>query len=204
MQVLARRENKGHFDVPVDSGLPSGTSMLLRDQIRTSLRLTGVFVFALACVGYAHSQHSHKVHHPKRVEREEVQEIDGQWRQAMLSGDVPAMDKLLADDYLGVTAAGDMITKMQQLDRMRNRQIVFTKLDMSDVKFKLVGQIAIVTALSQVEAVADGRRIDGAFRNTRIYQRLAGGAWKITNFETTRVLPRVRQAQTLEAGPGKS
>jgi ketosteroid isomerase-like protein len=204
MRISRKQVNEGHFDALVDSGLLSGTSMSLRNQARAALKLTGIITFALLCIGYAHSQRPHKVHHPKRVEREEVQQIEGQWRQAMLTDDVAAMDKLLADDYLGVTATGDMVTKMQQLDRMRNRQIMFTKLDMTDVKFKLVGQIAIVTALSQIEAVVDGRTIDGAFRNTRIYQRLSTGVWKITNFETTRVLPGVRSVQTASSGSGKS
>ena len=61
------------------------------------------------------------------------------------------MDKLLSDDYLGITATGEVLTKTQQLDRMRDRKFVLTKLDISETKIKLVGNIAIVTCLAQVE-----------------------------------------------------
>jgi ketosteroid isomerase-like protein len=128
------------------------------------------------------------------MEKEQIEELEGQWQKAMLGDDVVAMDRLLADDYLGVTAGGDLVTKNQQLDRMRNRQVMVTKLDTTEVKFKLIGQIAIVTSLAQIEAVADGKTVTGQYRYTRVYQRLPSGAWKITSFEATRI-PAGRQGQ---------
>jgi ketosteroid isomerase-like protein len=175
--------------------------MSLRDRIRLTSKLVVILAFVLVMLGDAHSQRLHKPHPPKRVEREQVEQLEEQWRQAMLTDDVSSMDKLLSDDYLGVTAGGDMVTKMQQLDRMRNRQITVTKLDTSEVKFKLIGQIAIVTSLAQIEAVADGKQIDGGFRMTRIYQHLPSGAWKITSFESTKVAPRFRQTQASNMVP---
>jgi ketosteroid isomerase-like protein len=140
-----------------------------------------------ACCGIAQAQQVH--HHPphKRLEKEQIEQLEAQWKQAMLDDDVTAMDKLLSEDYLGVTAGGDLVTKSQQLDRMRNRKIVVTKLDTTEIKFKLIGQIAIVTSLAQIAAVADGKTITGQYRYTRVYQRLPSGSWKITSFETTRV-----------------
>jgi ketosteroid isomerase-like protein len=108
----------------------------------------------------------------------------------MLSSDTTAMDRLLADDYLGVTAGGDLVTKSQQLDRMRNRQVNLNKLNTSETKTKLIGgRIAVVTSLSRIEGTIDSKAINDTFRTTRIYERQANGAWKITNFEATRVHP---------------
>jgi ketosteroid isomerase-like protein len=143
-------------------------------------------VFVLLC-GVMQAKQGHKPRYPKRMEKEQIEQLEGRWQQAMLTDDVTAMDKLLSEDYLGVTAGGDLVTKNQQLDRMRNRQVVVTKLDTSEIKLKLIGQIAIVTSLAQIEAVADGRVVSGMYRYTRIYQRLPTGIWKITSFETTRV-----------------
>jgi ketosteroid isomerase-like protein len=121
------------------------------------------------------------------MEREQIEQLESQWKQAMLADDVTAMDKLLSEDYLGVTAGGDLVTKSQQLDRMRTRKVSVTKLDTTEIKFKLIGQIGIVTSLAQIEAESDGRTITGQYRYTRIYQRLPNGSWKITSFEATRV-----------------
>jgi ketosteroid isomerase-like protein len=64
---------------------------------------------------------------------------------------------------------------------------MLTQLDTSDVKIKINGSTAIVTSLVQVEGTLDGTALRGRYRYTRIYQRLPNGAWKVTNFETTRI-----------------
>ena len=121
----------------------------------------------------------------KRAERTQIEALEKQWQGAVLTADVTAMDKLLSEDFLGIEANGEVVTKAQQLDHMRNRQFVINKLQNSDIKIKLVGQIAIVTSLAQVEGTVDGDHLQGAFRYTRIYHRLTNGTWKVTNFEVT-------------------
>ncbi len=123
----------------------------------------------------------------KRVERVEIRVMESQWRDAQLSEDIPAMDRLLSDDFLGITAAGQVVTKAQQLDRMRSRQIAITKLDIADTKIKISGNLAVVTSLARLDGTSNGAPLRGAFRYTRVYQRSPGTGWKITNFEATRV-----------------
>lgn len=140
-----------------------------------------------ACSGLLQAQQPHRHEPHKRMEKEQIEQLEGQWTQAMLDDDVTAMDKLLAEDYLGVTANGDLVTKTQQLDRMRNRKLTVTQLDNTDIKVKLIGQIAIVTSLAQVDAESEGKPISGRYRYQRVYQRLPNGSWKITSFAATRV-----------------
>ncbi len=123
----------------------------------------------------------------KRVERVEILSLEEKWRQAQLSDDTSTMDKLLSEEFLGVTASGQVVTKLQQLDRMRKRSLDIHQLDLSDTKIKISGNLAVVTSLAQIEGVADGSPLHGAYRYTRIYQRQAGDGWKITNFEATHV-----------------
>jgi ketosteroid isomerase-like protein len=124
-------------------------------------------------------------HERKHAERSQIEALEKQWEHAVLSLDIPTMDKLLSEDYLGIEANGEVVTKAQQLEHMRNHQFLIDKLHASDVKIKLIGPIAIVTSLAQVAGVVDGDHLQGAFRYTRIYQRLANGTWKVTNFEVT-------------------
>ena len=115
------------------------------------------------------------------------------------------MDKLLSDDYVGITMAGQVVTKTQQLDRMRNRSMVLTKIELTDVKVKMIGTNAIVTSLADVDGTNDGEPMHGTFRYTRVYSRLPSGVWKITNFEATRVgpppPPRERRRQPADQKP---
>lgn len=135
-------------------------------------------------------------HRGSRNLRDQVETLEKQWRQAALSNNIEVMDRLLSDDYLGITASGQVVTKPQQLDRMREHTFAITSIDVSDVKIKLISQhAAIVTSLAQVEGTNDGRPIHGSFRYTRVYQRVPGtGSWKITSFEATHVPKRIAQA----------
>ena len=136
-------------------------------------------------------------HERKRLERQEILSLEQKWRQAQLSGDIPVMDKLLSDEFVGVTASGQVVTKLQQLDRMRTHTLDLTKLDLSDTKIKISGHLAVVTSLADLDGRADGVPLRGAFRYTRVYQHQTGDGWKITNFEATRVGPPERVT-----GPG--
>ncbi len=130
------------------------------------------------------------VHHgqQKRATRESIEVLEEQWRKAQLSGDVAAMDSLLSDDYVGISAFGQVNTKAQQLDRVRSRSMVLSQLELSDIKVKLIGDaVAIVTSRAEIKGSSDGAPVTGTFRYTRVYQRLPGGTWKITSFEATRV-----------------
>ena len=128
-------------------------------------------------------------HIQKRDAREQIADLEQQWRSATLTGDVPAMDKLLSDDYVGISWTGQVNTKASQLDRLRDRSLIVTKLDLTDVKIKVVNAVAIVTSKSDMLGTNDGIELKGSFVYTRIYQRSPAGVWKITNFEATRVPP---------------
>ena len=48
------------------------------------------------------------VHHPRDA-KQQILDLEQQWRTATLNGDVPLMDKLLSDDFVGIswTAPGE-------------------------------------------------------------------------------------------------
>ncbi len=67
--------------------------------------------------------------HPRRNDqfKHQVEQLEQAWRSAELSGDVDAMGKLLSDDFVGINMSGQVVTKMQLLDRMRRRRTVLTQ-----------------------------------------------------------------------------
>jgi ketosteroid isomerase-like protein len=130
-----------------------------------------------------------KAHEKKHDTKKQVEALEEQWRVAQLAGDVGTMDKMLADDFIGISMSGQVNTKAQQLERVRTRKLVVTKVELSDMKVKLVGTIAIVTCQAEVEGTNESGSMKGLYRYTRIYQRLPIGEWKITSFEATRIRP---------------
>ena len=131
----------------------------------------------------ADGTHSEKKHDAKR----QVELLEEQWRTAQLANDAATMDKLLSDDFIGISMSGQVSTKAQQLDRVRAHKLMLSKIELSDRKVKLIGSIAIVTSRAEVEGTNETGPVKGTFRYTRVYQRLPSGGWKITSFEATRI-----------------
>jgi ketosteroid isomerase-like protein len=159
----------------------------IRRRLTPSIVLmTVVVVVGWAAPGFC-ANWNQPLHEKKHAAKQQVEALEEQWRLAQLGGDVTTMDKLLSDDYIGISMTGQVNTKMQQLDRMRLHKVALTKLDLGERQVKLIGSIAIVTSRAEVEGTNDGTPIKGTYRYTRVYQRIPSGAWKITSFEATRV-----------------
>ena len=139
--------------------------------------------------GSAQAQRAGKQPHGKRAIEHHVERLEEQWRQAQLANDTATMEKLLADDFIGITADGLVNTKEQQVQRIRTRDLALTKIDIAEMKVKVAGPVAIVTSLVNVEGMSHGVPMSGFYRYTRVYQQQTNGAWKITNFEATRIPP---------------
>jgi ketosteroid isomerase-like protein len=161
--------------------------LLIRRSQRTSAAVLLTAAVISASAPPAFTLHMQPLHEKKHDAKRQVEALEEQWRQAQLSGDVATMDSLLSDDYIGITMTGQVNTKMQQLDRMRNHKMAISKLELGEMQVKLVGAIAIVTSRAEVEGTNEGIPVKGTYRYTRVYQRLPSGNWKITSFEATRV-----------------
>jgi len=136
--------------------------------------------------------------------KKQVEALEEQWRKAQLTADVTTMDKMLAEDFIGISMSGQVNTKTQQLERVKTRRLVVSKIDLSDMKVKLVGAIAIVTSQAEVEGTNESEAMHGFYRYTRIYQRLPSGEWKITSFEATRIRPDRNDKKANHVTPNSS
>jgi len=155
---------------------------------RSGIGLAAVAGMFFALAATAKGQHPHPLRNDQY--KHQVERVEQAWRSAELNGDVDAMSKLLSDDYVGINMSGQVVTKMQLLDRMRRRRTVLTRLDLDDVHVRLIGTTAaIVTSRAEVDGTNEGVLVHGTYRYTRIYSRLATGEWQITHFQATRVGP---------------
>jgi ketosteroid isomerase-like protein len=164
----------------------------------------GLICGSLLICGASSSPAAAKSPHPQKKPdyKRQVEQLEELWRIAQLNDDVAQMDRLLSDDYVGITLNGQVVTKAQQLERTRTRQLVLTNIQLNDLKIKLIGSTAVVTSEANVDGSNEGTPIHGTYRYTRVYTRVPGAGWKITNFEATRVGPqRDRHESERAQGP---
>ena len=196
LKTIDRRDHSGILSV---SNMPSSAlnpSISIRRRILCALGLLLALSSSTAAL-FASPQHvsQHAPPHSalprgeKHEGRREIDVLEEKWRNAMLTGDAAAMDKLLAEDYVSISASGILQSKEDLLARMRNPRRHITALEISDSKVRFYGATALVTSFAKVTGVnAEGEPI-GNFRYTHVYVRNAQGLWKMVSSESSRIRP---------------
>jgi ketosteroid isomerase-like protein len=123
----------------------------------------------------------------KHAFRHVIDNLEDQWREAILSDDTAKMSALLADDYMAITPWGTLENKDQTLASLRSGRWRFTSLTMSDRKVRFYGRTALVTSQAQVQGSTPEGDLSGDYLYTRVYARDPRGNWKIVNFEANRI-----------------
>jgi ketosteroid isomerase-like protein len=156
-------------------------------------------VLLLALITYAPAlfaapQHGGLPRGEKHESRREIDQLEESWRNAVLTGNAAAMDKLLADDYIGISANGTLQTKEDALIWLRNRPRHITNLVLSNSRVHFYGTTALVTSFSHVTGTNAEGEAFGDFRYTHVYVRDAQGKWKMVSSEAIRIRqPRVHR-----------
>ena len=68
----------------------------------------------------------------KHENRHDIDQLEDEWRDAMLSSNTKVMDSLLAPDYMGITASGTLQSREETLQGIGSGHLHFTLLDLSD------------------------------------------------------------------------
>src|ERR1700761_8034946 len=151
---------------------------------RWLLPTVGRLSLALLLLSPLHSQALVFPHHDNAHKEIEGLELD--WRNAQLTNNVGTVDRLLADDYLGISANGTLDTKADELARRRSGTLHITELELSDIKVRIYGDTAVVTSKAELVGKSGDRDISGRYRYTRVYSN-RDGQWRIVSFEASRM-----------------
>jgi ketosteroid isomerase-like protein len=119
--------------------------------------------------------------------RHEIDHLEEDWRDAIISKNIAALDALLADDYMAITARGMLQSKDETLTNLRNGNLRIRTIEYSDRKVRFYGTTALVTSRVEVTGSSADGDISGSYRFTRVYVRDDKGAWRIVSFETSRI-----------------
>jgi uncharacterized protein (TIGR02246 family) len=123
----------------------------------------------------------------KHENRREIDQLEDEWRNAVLNSDAKAMDSLLAEDYMAITPAGTLRSRDEALQNMRSGSEHFTSVTITDRKVRFYGTTAIVTSLATIQGSTSGGQVTGDYRYTHVYVRTAEGQWKIVSSEASHV-----------------
>ena len=78
----------------------------------------------------------------KQTERYIV-ESERQWAESVATGDTSTIERILADDFIGVDPKGELYNKQQMIAETRNAPNYFVSNRLNDVKVRFYGRMAI-------------------------------------------------------------
>ena len=162
----------------------ANSSSHMTSRIALALMLVSILVLPAFS---SQQQHPGMPRGQKHESRREIDQLEEAWRDALLKGNTVAMEALLADDYMAITAAGTLQTKEQALANLRSGRTRITMLSVSDRKVRFYGTTALVNSVAQVQGTNINGDISGSFRYTRVYVKDPKGKWKIVSFEASKI-----------------
>ena len=121
---------------------------------------------------------------------EQVKVLHEQGRQAALNADTSFFQKYLADDYVGVSGDGSMVTKDQQIQMLKSGAIKYEVIEERGVKLRVYENAAIVDVLASIKMVVNGKPINGDQRTTLVWVKQQRD-WKQVSSQVTRIVPRI-------------
>jgi ketosteroid isomerase-like protein len=99
-------------------------------------------------------------------------------RQAQLTSDVSALDRLVDDALVFIGPNGAVYGKQDDLDAHRRGLIRITLLEPSEERVQRFGDIAVVSVRMEMAGTFEGAAFAGPFRYTRVW-RAQGDGWRV-------------------------
>ena len=109
---------------------------------------------------------------------QEVAQLTDTWATAELQGDSAFLEKLLAEDFVGVGPLGFLLSKQEWLARHQTSDMKYTAHTLDEVKVRGYNEAAILIGRLTQEATYRGNPINAQLRTTLVfvYQQ---GQWQL-------------------------
>ncbi|HKG91502.1 MAG TPA: nuclear transport factor 2 family protein [Gemmatimonadaceae bacterium] len=107
-----------------------------------------------------------------------IPQREAELRRAQLAGDVAALERLIDDELVFTGPNGALFTKQDDLDAHRSGSIRITRLEPSEERIQLHGDVAVVIVRMEMAGTFFGDPFGGSFRYTRVWRRRPDG-WRV-------------------------
>ena len=109
-------------------------------------------------------------------------------RQAQLASDVQELDRLVDESLVFTGPNGAVYGKEDDLDAHSRGLIRITRLEPSEERIQLLGDLAVVNVRMEMTGTFEGAAFAGPFRYTRVWRK-KGDQWRVVAGHVSAVLP---------------
>src|SRR5262245_24166736 len=119
--------------------------------------------------------------------KESIVRLCTAWDDAYIHRDLAALERILADDYIGIDEEGNVTKKADEITLTKAGDLVIKSVSrIEPLTVRLHGGAAIVTGFSIVNQQYKGADVTGRFRFTIVCIQ-EGGRWRIASWQGSRV-----------------
>ena len=144
--------------------------------MKSALFIT-VLVFGVAATGVAQ----------KESVEETIRKLDSERIQAQIHADAAALDRIYADDFIGVGPSGTVRTKPQVIADFTAGDLKFQSITTDEVKVRVYENTALETGLSTMLGQDKGKAVPRETRFTRVWIKQEGRWRLVANHYSLRV-----------------
>src|SRR6266436_3904975 len=129
-------------------------------------------VLTVAPMGVAQKQ-SARDSHRTSVE-EAIKQLDKERIQAQIHADATALDRIYADDFIGVGPSGTVRTKTQVISDFKSGDLKYQSITTDKVQVRVYENTAVETGLSTMVGQDKGKAVPRDTRFTRVWVKQQG------------------------------
>ena len=119
----------------------------------------------------------------------EVREMIEKYRTALLQRDIPALEKIWADDYVFVNASGEVVTKTQRLANVKSGATKLESINKEEnITVRVYQNSAVATSRVAIKGKYGGQPTGGQYRSMHVWVKGPEG-WQLVSNQLT-ALPR--------------
>ena len=133
-------------------------------------------VFSAAVI--ASGQEQSAIRDPGTTVEQVIRKLDNERIQAQIHADAAALERIYADDFIGVGPSGTVRTKPQVISDFTSGELKFQSITTDEVRVRVYGNAAVETGLSTMNGQDKGKPVPRDTRFTRVWIKQQG-RWRL-------------------------
>ena len=115
-----------------------------------------------------------------------LMQMERDWTQAGLKNDAAALEKIVADDWVGIDFEGKAITKAESLADMKSGASTVQSVELGPMKVRVFGNTAVVTGSDTEKSTYKGKDSSGKYVWTDVFV-MRNGHWQAAASQSMKV-----------------
>ena len=137
-----------------------------------------IAALVLTAVPIALGQQQSARREQRRSVEQDIRQLDNERIQAQIHADAAALDRIYADDFIGIGPSGTVRTKPQVISDFTSGHLKFQSITTDDVQVRVYGNTAVETGRSTMNGQDRGKAVPRDNRFTRVWVKQQG-RWRL-------------------------